>query len=272
VFGTNLYHYATFDSLFSHVYSFFLFCCLLYLTTRWQTTRSLADSFKIGIVVGLIVLVRASNAVCLLLFALYGVVDRSTFKSRLRDFVEGWPHTVAIAATVCAIQLPQLALYHWASGSWFINPYGGEWFHFGSPKLAEVLFSPQKGLFFWSPILLVSLVGLVAMFDTVRPFALGTVVFVPLTAYIIASWDDWQFGGSYGHRAFTDVLPVLALSMAAGYERLTRRRGWTTALMTCVTLGIALSVIQMIQYWMGIIPIRDTTWAVYRSVFLKLMR
>ena len=34
VFGTNLFHYATYDSVFSHVYSFFLFSAFLYIIQR----------------------------------------------------------------------------------------------------------------------------------------------------------------------------------------------------------------------------------------------
>ena len=34
LFGTNLYHYATFDSSYSHPYSFFLFAAFLRLTER----------------------------------------------------------------------------------------------------------------------------------------------------------------------------------------------------------------------------------------------
>ena len=272
VWGTNLYHYATFDSLFSHVYSFFLLCCLLDLTGRWHAARSWTNSIKVGVVVGLIILVRAPNAVCFVLFALYGVVDLRTFKDKATDLLANWRHLAVIAIIVCVIQAPQLVIYHWASGSWFINPYGGQWFHFGSPKIVEVLLSPQKGLFFWSPILLVSVIGLFWMFELVRPFALGSLLVMLLTTYLIASWDDWQFGGSYGHRAFTDVLPLLALSMAAGYERLTNRRGWTLPLAVGVALTITLSVGQMSQYWLGIIPYRDTTWDTYRSVFLRFTR
>jgi hypothetical protein len=33
--GTNLFHYGTYDSVYSHVYSFFLFCSFLALTATW---------------------------------------------------------------------------------------------------------------------------------------------------------------------------------------------------------------------------------------------
>ena len=64
-----------------------------------------------------------------------------------------WPAVLVLA--------PQLALYKWITGQWFVNAYvtHGMGFSFGSPHLVGVLFSPQKGLFFWSPILLLSVAG-----------------------------------------------------------------------------------------------------------------
>ena len=88
--------------------------------------------------------------------------------------------------------------------------------------------------------------------------------------YLIASWWDWQFGGSYGHRGFVDVLPLFALGLAAAFEcaphpapgacrsRRRRRSRWSRSL-----------VFQMLQYWYGIVPFSDTTWPQYRELFLQ---
>ncbi|MES1167023.1 MAG: hypothetical protein ABUL68_03385, partial [Pseudomonadota bacterium] len=50
----------------------------------------------------------------------------------------------------------QSAAWHQVYGSWFPDTYAGETFRFASPQLASVLFSPQHGLFYWHPLLLVS--------------------------------------------------------------------------------------------------------------------
>jgi spore maturation protein SpmA len=34
-------------------------------------------------------------------------------------------------------------------------------------------------------------------------------------------------------------------------------------------LAVSLSVAQMIQYWMGVLPIANTTWEQYRELFLR---
>jgi hypothetical protein len=66
--GTNLYHYATFDSSYSHPYSFFLFAAFLDLTERWYTQPRVGISILLGGVAGLIVLTRHTNAAALLFF------------------------------------------------------------------------------------------------------------------------------------------------------------------------------------------------------------
>ncbi len=72
LFGTGLYHYATFDSSYSHAYSFFLLASLLWLTERWHDDEprtpdvpSALPSILLGVVAGLIVLTRHTNVLFL---------------------------------------------------------------------------------------------------------------------------------------------------------------------------------------------------------------
>jgi hypothetical protein len=90
-----------------------------------------------------------------------------------------------------------------------------------------------------------------------------------LITWTIASWWDWQFGASYGHRGFVDIYPILALGLAAVFGRVALRPGARIALSVPVALLCALSLFQMFQYWHGVLPASDLTWEGYRHVFLK---
>ena len=35
------------------------------------------------------------------------------------------------------------------------------------------------------------------------------------------------------------------------------------------TIFVALSIAQMVQYWLRVLPIADTTWTQYRDLFLR---
>jgi membrane-bound metal-dependent hydrolase YbcI (DUF457 family) len=149
-----------------------------------------------------------------------------------------------------------------------MSSYGPLGFTFRSPHLFGVLFSVQKGLFFWSPVLLLTVPGLWVGRSLARRFALGAAVVMAIDTYLIASWWDWQFGGSYGHRGFTDSFGLLAIFLAAFFAWTAERPRLIPAVGGVVFLAMMLSVAQMIQYWTGILPFANTTWDQYRSLFL----
>jgi hypothetical protein len=181
---------------------------------------------------------------------------------------------LAIAGAAAAVAVfPQLALYRWTTGSWLVNAYdthaGTVGFRFGSPHVFDVLFSTQKGLFFWSPVLLLAVAGMVIGRGWVRNLRPAAVVVLGTQTYLIASWSEWQFGASYGHRAFTDALGLTAPFLAAFFERVAARPLACRFVAAGATAAVLLSIAQMIQYWIGILPYADTTWAQYRTLFLR---
>ena len=270
--GTNLYHYATFDSFYSHSYSFFLFAAFLNVTERWYGMPGTGVSLMLGVIAGLIVLTRHTNLSFLIVFPLYGVTNAAVLRARvasLRD--HRWPVAMMLA-TATMVVAPQLAIYYQATGRVLVSSYGDLGFNFTSPRLFGVLFSVQKGLFFWSPILLTSCLGFVSLFrskHSARAFALPALLFLAFDVYLIASWWDWQFGGSFGHRGFVDTLPIFALGMAAFFESVWHRPVMRQVAIVGIVLAIALNLFQMLQYWNHVLPFSDTTWDQYRRVFLR---
>jgi hypothetical protein len=270
--GTNLYHYATFDSAYSHAYSFFLFAAFLYLTAGWHERPTTRTSVLLGIVAGLIVLVRHTNILFLCVFVLYGAGTRGGLTATVARFSAARAELARIAAVAALVIAPQLLIYHQATGHFVISAYGGLGFNWTSPEIVGVLFGVRKGVFFWSPLLLFAAAGLVLLSKQSRPasaFVLPGAVFLAINTYLIASWWDWQFGGSYGHRGFVDALPVFALGLAAFFNRVTGSNRGRIPATVVVTFLVMLSVFQMAQYWYQIIPFNDTTWPQYHELFLR---
>src|SRR5258708_2289802 len=206
--GTNLFHYGVFDGTFSHVLSFFLICLWMLLVEQWWEHPAWRGSVALGAVAGLIVLVRHTNAVFLLVLPLYGVTRWNELRSRFGSMWASRRCLGAAALAGAAVVLPQVVLYKQITASWLVSPYGAlnASFAFGSPHLFGVLFSPQKGLFFWSPILLAAILGAIVAREWARGIVVAVGVVFAIQTYLTASWFDWQFGASYGHRAFTDGL------------------------------------------------------------------
>lgn len=269
--GTNLFHYATYDSAYSHAFAFFLICALLSLTPRWHESASRRLSLGLGAVIGLVALVRHTNLLFVLPFLLWGANGVEGLSALVRRLWEGRRALGLVGLTACGVVVPQLALYRWSTGLWLPNPYGPErGFDFASPRLLAVLFGTEKGLFFWSPLLLVAVAGFVVLPRALRPLRPGALLALALQAYLVSSWYDWQFGGSYGHRAFTDGLGVLAFPLGAVFAWAAGHRGRLVVVAPAALLFTALSIVQMVQYWLRIIPFSDTTWDLYREVFLRL--
>jgi hypothetical protein len=94
-------------------------------------------------------------------------------------------------------------------------------------------------------------------------------VLLAINTYLIASWWDWQFGASYGHRGFVDLYPVFALGLAVTFSRVGARAALRVAISVAAVLFCALSMFQMLQYWHDVLPMSDVNWTQYRAVFLK---
>ena len=240
------------------------------MTEPWRERPTTRLSIWLGVIAGLIVLVRHPNALYLLFVPLYGVRNPATLRASLLNLAREW-RALALAACVAGVVvLPQLVIYYAATGRPFVSSYSvvGS-FHFDSPHIWGVLFSVRKGLFFWSPILLLALAGLALTRGAARNFVLPSILVLAANVYLIASWFDWQFGGSYGHRGFVDAFPFLAIGLAAFLDRAAAHR-WSRAAVTVVCVGAAaLSMFQMLQYWYGIVPFSDLTWPEYRRLFLQ---
>ena len=262
--GTSLYHYATFDSAWSHAFSFALCSALLERLDAWEP-GGWASEAAIGVLSGLLILVRHTNVVipaCLLATAWRPGAFPGSAASRRRL-------TLTAAAVAAIVVLPQLWLYRQATTHWFVSSYGTLGFTFGSPHIAGVLVGPQKGLFFYAPVLLLAVAGLAVLPAGLQRWRLAILTILVVHTYLIASWWDWQFGGSYGHRGFVDVYPLLAAGLASAFARLVPHRRISAAIGTAVVLLCALSLFQMLQYWHGVLPMSDVTWSQYRSIFLR---
>ena len=188
--GTNLFHYGVFDATFSHAFAFFLVCALIALTEGWWDQPGPWPSIALGGVSALLVLTRHTDALFLAIVPLYGVTPATS----LRDhFAELWRRRrpLALTAVVTLVGVfPQLLFYRRATGAWLASPYSavGTGFNFSSPHLFGVLFSTQKGLFFWSPALLLTILGFFVTRARVRNLLAGAVLALVAETWLVASW------------------------------------------------------------------------------------
>ena len=262
-FGTNLFHYATYDAVYSHVFSFALVAVIVDRTLIMVDRPRAATSAVLGAALGLLGDVRLPN-LTVVVFPLSVLLWR--FRSEVKRVL---PLAVIAVATAALVFVPQVLYWYRITGHPFVNAYGGNpTLHPLDPHLLAVAFSVRKGLFFWTPILMIALAGLSLLRRLSAPVAVASALTLLVHFWIVSSWTQWFYGASLGQRAFVDVLPLFALGLAAVISA-TLRAGPATRSITGVALTATalLAAHATLEYWLGNIPQDLTTWHVYLKSF-----
>lgn len=126
-------------------------------------------------------------------------------------------------------------------------------FYWESPRLIATAFSPEHGLFLWTPVVLVALVGL-AMIARRDPRARVLLMVWAVLFYVIASYQNWHGQSSFGNRFFVSLTTIFVPGVAAALAWLAARaRALPVALVTVLALWNAGFVF---QWGLNIVPNR----------------
>ncbi len=92
-------------------------------------------------------------------------------------------------------------------------------------SLPGLFVSPQRGLAFYSPVLLFGFVGMALAWREARYRPLVPLQAAALLLIVVAAkWWDWWGGAAWGYRSIVDTAPFLALSMIPVIERVVAGR------------------------------------------------
>ena len=262
VFGTSLFHYGTYDAIWPHVYTFCFLSLLLSLTPRFWASERAGAAVAVGAVLGVLFLIRNYNLLYVVLFLAYPAGLEGGLSEH---FARRWRALVLAGSVAFVVVTPQFLLWKSHTGHFITYSYAGTGlrFAFGAPHLTDVLFSFEKGVFIWAPVLLPAGAGLLwaAARPCARELAVAArlaLVSIACVAYLIASWSMWSFGGGFGHRGFVDTYPLFSVGMAAIFDW-TRRPVARFGVLSAAFMGVVISTIQMINYWIGKVPFAEVT-------------
>ncbi len=217
--GTFLYWYLTFEPTMSHGMSFAAVTLVvaLWLEPRPRSARRFA---LLGAACGLAALMRWANVLTAILprgeWLAWAVRER-----RWRDLARSAAAFVAAALVVFS---PQMIVWQRLYGSPLTIPQGPG-FVGQAPAWSAVLFSPDHGLFAWSPILYLGALGLL-LFARRRPWQ-GAVALAFLVVFlrVNAGVADWWGGAAFGARRFDAALPFFGIGLALALELVARVSG-----------------------------------------------
>jgi hypothetical protein len=264
--GTNLLYYATLETAMAHGTLFMLNALLLRLTRQWYQTGQWKYILGLGLTLGLTGLVRPSELLMAGVPVLWGI---TSWKSVPQRFLYWQKHLGQLAIAVLvfgAVSSIQLLFWKTVGGKWMIDFYPGEHFNFLHPHLVEGLFSFKKGWLVYSPLMTFALLGLFFLRRDAPEVWLPVLILVLLGIYIIFSWEQWWYGGSFGARPVIGLYPLLSFALASFWQRMIRVKAATLMLVSCLVL---LNLVQIRQYSLGILDCCDMTWEKYKQHFFE---
>ena len=247
--ATNLLWYATSEAPYPHGYNFVLFSIFLYLMEKWQEKQKWMTSIFMGLLVGLITLIRPSNGLVVILFLLFTVTNLKDMQMRVQLFLKNYAKIIVMIFCAFIVWFPQLLYWKSVTGSWLYYSYGDERFFFNDPKILSVLFGFRKGWLIYTPTMLFALVGIGMLWKTNRNYFYPIIVFMLLNIYIISSWWCWWYGGGFSMRPLVESYAVLAIPLAAFLAWVSRQKLRIKIPLIIVVAAISLqSIFHTIQY------------------------
>jgi hypothetical protein len=271
--GTNLYYYSTHEAAMSHAYNFSLIALFLYLVCRWYDAAGWKNSLLLGVVYGLIVLIRPSNFLLIIPLLLWEVDSWGCLMGRIRFLVRKTPLILLMLGGFLLPWIPQLLYWKEVSGSFLYNSYSqvGSAFYFDNPHLLDFLFSYRKGWFVYTPLMLFAVLGFIPLYRVRKGLFYATLIYLGLMIYVFSSWWSWWTGGSFGIRSMVDLMAVMSLPLAALTTWL-GKSNWFLKIVIALLLAftVFLNIFQTKQYQRVLIHGVGMTKKSYWTIFLRL--
>ncbi len=269
-FNTNLYHYSIFENAMSHAFTFSLMSLFMYNALQWWRTGLWGYTIMLGLLAGMIVWIRPVN-ILLLAFAVFAFQFLKIEFNWKKHWLKVAEHGLFAVFLAFVVLLPQLFYWKHMSGQWIYYSYGEEGFFWADSKIFSGLFSFRKGLFVYSPTLLLIIPGFLALWSRFGKATTALLLLISLFVYITFAWWCWWYGGGFGARTLVDAYPLLALPLAAGLNFLMRIHRYIKPVVVAgFVAGMALNLFQTWQYQEGIIHHHGNTWKSYKYAFFAL--
>jgi len=267
VLGTSVTNYVNFDASFSHIYSLFAITAFVYFVKKYFERRSFVTYIFVCVFLGLIILIRPVN---IMIISIIPFLAGSflKIKEEVVYLLKHLPKTTFGIILLLSIIAIQPLLWYLQTGDWFIYTYKQEGFNFMKPEIMNVLFSYRKGLFVYTPILLFSQLSFIWFLIKRKYYELFTsFLFFVIITYVISSWSIWDYGGSYGLRAYVDYYSIFFILFAIMFDKLLI---WSKIILVVPAIFLVyLNLVQTYQYKEFILHWQNMDKEKYWTVFMK---
>jgi hypothetical protein len=247
--GSSALYYSVISPTYSHAASMLAVSAFWLAFVRTRGRDDVGRYALLGALAGVAALMRWQDAILLLLPAGEAIAGYR------RTGIAGVALRGTAAAAAAAVAFaPQSLVWQRLYGHPFTIPQGSAFMKWGSPALLQVLVSDNHGLFSWTPVVALAVIGLVPLMRRDRDIGVAAIVFLAISWYVNASVVDWWAGEAFGGRRFVGCFPVFVLGTAALFERW-QARPRTLAAVCLVFVG--LNGLLLVQYQTFMHGLRD---------------
>jgi hypothetical protein len=247
--ASSLPIYMYFNPSWSHAISAFTVSLYLWYWERTKLHRTAGQWAVLGLAAGLMGNVYYPNAILLIFPALeiaFLLLQKKSAPGSTAVTIKNLAVHCGIFSVVFLASLsPTFITRKIIYGNPLETGYPPVWtWNWTSPVLLKVLFSSDHGMFSWTPILILAVVGLFFLIKRDVLLGLGSIITFVGFYYFIASYPDWDGISSFGNRFFVSLTPIFILGLAALISSLASWLGSATR-----TFALTVPVLALFIVW-----------------------
>lgn len=229
ILATNYLNYSAISNMFPHNYLFTVYAILIYLSIQWHQQYDYKRSIIIGLLCGLSALSRPTDMIAVIIPLLWGVDGFYSLKERFNVLFRERKKLIVLFLSAVLIGSIQLIYWKIYSGKFIYWSYGNDdGLNFLKVHFWNCLFSYKKGWFVYTPFMVLSVIGFIPLYKNHEQLFWSNIVFIFIALYIVFSWRNWAYGGSFSMRAVVQYYAILVFPMAALFEYAFKK--WKTRL------------------------------------------
>ena len=242
-FGTQLFYYSFGEPGMSHVYSFCFVNLFLWKIKKWYENRGENDLLIAAFALGIVFLIRPFNILIVMLIPFMASFWDS-FKQGVFAYFSNIKLVLASLFIFVLIAGIQSLIYYLQTGHLWVDTYPGEDFNFYQPHMLQILFSFRKGLFIYTPLVLLAQLAIYYLWKQNKYMLTSYLLFFLILTFTLSSWWIWYYGGSFSLRAYIEYFGLFAIMLVL----LLKSKRFFRLNLVVILLLVVLCQIQTYQY------------------------
>jgi hypothetical protein len=147
--------------------------------------------------------------------------------------------------------LPQIYFWKKIFGTFWYSPYLDEGFSLNLFELTDTLFNKLNGLFYITPAIAISLIGLLIIWKDNNKSSLGSISSYALIYFffqlmLVTFWSP-SIGGSFSNRMMITTYPLISFGLAEIIKKISNKFSSNIILFLILILGLN-NAVQIIKY------------------------